>query len=284
MSEIDHYIRATTVQTACSLLENPGNRAIAGGTDIILRSKRYPEPSLTLVDIGDIEELRGVTREADGVRIGAATRLSEVVRADALQGKAFRALIQGAVQVGSPQIRNLATIGGNICNAAPSADTAAPLLVLDGCAEIVSSRGFRTVPLVEFFKGPGKTVLEPGELLRSIFLPNPQPGAETVYFKHCPRRAMDLAVVGVAVSLAPQDRRSVRIGLGAVAPTPIRAYEAERCIAAAPALDRAVIDEAARLAAEAARPISDVRASAAYRKEMVGALTRRAFQQIMGIE
>ncbi|HEY3343880.1 MAG TPA: FAD binding domain-containing protein [Anaerolineaceae bacterium] len=280
MSEIEAYKRAKTVQEACQLMKEPSTRVIAGGTDILLKARMFSVP-VTLVDISGIDGLSGVWTAQDGIRIGAATRLADVVRSGPLQGEAYQALLQGAVQVGSPQIRNLATLGGNLCNASPSADTAAPLLALEAWAELESPAGIRRVPLAAFFRGPGKTVLAVGELLTAIIIPTQPAGARSVYLKHSPRRAMDLAFVGVAVWTAGQ---AVRIALGAVAPTPMRATSAENYLNQAEVLDEAVLCEAARLTAQAAKPISDVRSTAAYRLEMVRALSLRALRQILAIQ
>jgi CO/xanthine dehydrogenase FAD-binding subunit len=279
MGEIQAYKRAKTVQEACLLLQEPDTRVIAGGTDILLKARVLPA-ALTLIDISGISELCGVWQDADGMHIGAAPRLADVVRAPLLQGTPYQALLQGAVQVGSPQIRNLATIGGNLCNASPSADTSAPLLALDACAELVSQSGVRCIPLAEFFLGPGKTTIGSGEMLASILIPVQPDGARSIYFKHSPRRAMDLAFVGVAVWCAG---KTVRIALGAVAPTPIRAVAAEQFLSQAKSLDEAAVDQAAALTAGAAHPISDVRSTADYRKEMVRVLARRALRQVLGI-
>lgn len=283
MSEIDAYKRAKTVQEACLLMKEPSTRVIAGGTDVLLKARAFTTP-VTLVDISGITELSGVHTAPDGIRIGAATRLADVVRAAPLQGEAFRALLQGAVQVGSPQIRNLATLGGNLCNASPSADTAAPLLALEGCAELESPAGRRTAPLGQFFRGPGKTVLTEGELLTAILIP-PQPAeARSVYLKHSPRRAMDLAFVGVAVWSAGVNAHQLRIALGAVAATPIRVAAAESYLSQRETWDEAALEEAANLTMEAAKPISDVRSTANYRKAMVRALTLRALRQLLGAQ
>jgi carbon-monoxide dehydrogenase medium subunit len=279
MGEIQAYKRAKTIQEACLLLSEPDTRVIAGGTDILLKARVIPQ-TLTLVDISGISELCGVWQAEDGVHIGAATRLTDVVRAPLLQGAAFQALTLGAVQVGSLQIRNLATLGGNVCNASPSADTSAPLLALDACAELVSQSGKHCIPLAEFFQGPGKTSMRAGEMLASILIPAQPDGACSVYFKHSPRRAMDLAFVGVAAWCAG---KTVRIALGAVAPTPIRATAAEKYLSQADRLDEAAVDQAAALTADAARPISDVRSTAEYRKQMVRVLTRRALRKVLGI-
>lgn len=279
MSEIVDYRRVNTVREACELLEQPSTRVIAGGTDILLRISRTLGP-VTLVDITSIQGMTGIRQEEDGIRVGAMTRLADVARADIFQQPAYQALVQGAVQVGSPQIRNLASIGGNLCNAAPSADTAAPLLALDAVAEMTSLKGSRTIPLAEFFVGPGKTVLTQGEMLTSIFIPTPLIGTKSVYFKHSPRRAMDLAFVGVAVVLKSVEERQVCIALSAVAPTPIRVVEAEEVIRQADQVTVDVLSEAAHISMEAAKPINDVRSTAAYRKEMVNVLTLRALRQV----
>jgi CO/xanthine dehydrogenase FAD-binding subunit len=263
-------------------MKEPSTRVIAGGTDVLLKARNYPVP-VTVVDISGIAELCGVRQAEDGIYIGAATRLAEVVRAAALQDEAYQALIQGAVQVGSPQIRNLATLGGNLCNASPSADTAAPLLALDACVALESQAGQRIVRLEDFFQGPGKTVLAEGELLTSIFIPNQPAGAKSIYLKHSPRRAMDLAFVGVAVWAAGTQHPQVRIALSAVAPTPMRALPAENYLSQLEFIDAAALDEAARLSAQAAKPISDVRSSSSYRNEMVRVLTQRALRQTLGL-
>jgi carbon-monoxide dehydrogenase medium subunit len=282
MSEIEAYKRAKTVQEACLFMMDPSTRVIAGGTDILLKARGFPSP-ITLVDISGITEINGVRQAGDGIRIGAATRLAEVVRAASLQAEPYRALVQAAIQVGSPQIRNLATLGGNLCNASPSADTAAPLLALDAYVELESQGGKRIIQLAEFFQGPGKTILAEAELLTSIFLPAQPGGAKSVYLKHCPRRAMDLAFVGVAVWSSCQTDQQIRIALSAVAPIPLRAVPAERYLSQVEKIDEVTLYEAALLTAETATPISDLRSSANYRKEMIRVLTQRALRNVLGL-
>ncbi|MDR3576108.1 MAG: FAD binding domain-containing protein [Anaerolineaceae bacterium] len=279
MSEIVDYRRADTIQEACTLLEQPSTRVLAGGTDILLRLNRSTDP-VTLVDITAIQEMTGIRQEQDGIRIGAMTRLADMARAAIFQQPVYRALFQGTIQIGSPQIRNLASIGGNLCNAAPSADTAAPLLALDAQAEITSRKCIRYIPLAEFFLGPGKTALTQGEMLTSILIPTPAAGSRSVYLKHSTRRAMDLAFVGVAVVLQNTAERQTAIALSAVAPTPIRVSAAEQVINQAKDVTEAILMKAARLSAETARPISDIRSTAAYRGEMINVLTLRALRQI----
>lgn len=303
MSAIADYVRAASIDEVLMALSETSGHAqiIAGGTDLLTRLQRTPTsesmphrgsdvPSGApprVVDISSVRELDGIEVKPDGLHIGAATRLADIERSALLTG-AWRVLADGAARVGSPQIRNLATLGGNVCNASPAADTIPPLLVLDAAAEILSVRGQRTLPLAEFFVGPGRTVLQPGEFLAGLHIPGPPDGAAAVYLKHSPRRAMDLAVVGVAVLLAPRrvepsgQRRAGgllgRIALGAVSPTPLRARAAEDMLSGAAAGTDDVWAQAAQRAAAVVAPIDDIRASAEYRRELVAALTERALR------
>ncbi len=241
----------------------------------MLRYQNEPDENLTVVDVTGIDDLVHIVEEPEGVRIGAAVRLTDVIGSELIQER-LPVLVEGAASVAGPQIRNLATLGGNVCNASPSADTIAPLLVLDTEAIIRSAAGRRQVPLAGFFTGPGQTVLDPGELVEALWVPWPQPRSVASYTKLSPRRAMDLAIVGVAVSLSRYDRiLQARIGLAAVAPTPLRATIAEAHVEAAGTVDAGVASEAGRLAADATSPIDDVRASAGYRREMVERLVTR---------
>jgi CO/xanthine dehydrogenase FAD-binding subunit len=282
MTDINNYIRATSTIEAMRTFENAESpiRFLAGGTDLLLKLNAVEEPPITLVDISAIEEICGIQQKEGGLYIGAATRLSDIVNSDMFIG-ALQIVAEGARRIGSPQIRNLATIGGNLCNAAPSADTAAPLLVLEATAEIIVSGGKRSIPLSEFFTGPGQTVLELGELLAGLWIPTPPAGAASIYIKQSPRQAMDLAVAGISILMArTKEALDVRVALAAVSPTPIRVPEAEKLIMQSDAPGEEVILAAARLAAEAARPINDVRASVAYRLEMVETLTARALRAV----
>jgi len=282
MAAISDYIRAASLAEALALFDTAALpvRLLAGGTDLLPRLQPDSPEKVLALDISDARDLAGIELAGDGLRIGAATRLAEIERSDVLAGP-WAALRTGAGLVGSPQIRNLATLGGNICNASPAADTLPPLLILDAQAEIVSSHRKRQAPLSEFFRGPGQTILEAGEILASVLVPRQPSGAVAIYLKHSPRRAMDLAVVGVGALLAwIEDHLEARIALGAVGPTPIRARQAEQLLVEAAQLDGVVIAEAARLAVQETQPISDVRASAEYREAMVKALTERALHRL----
>jgi carbon-monoxide dehydrogenase medium subunit len=192
----------------------------------------------------------------------------------------FTIIADGAKLVGSVQIRNLATVGGNLCNAAPSADVAPPLIAARALAEILGPNGTRTVSLDRFFLAPRRTVLGPNELLLGLHVPEPGKTTGGHYLRHTPRKEMDIAVVGVgsSVDLADGYCRQARISLGAVAPTPIRAERAEAALVGK-MLTPELLGQVARLAAEAAQPISDVRGSADFRRHLVEVLTRRTLTE-----
>lgn len=286
MTAIQSYIRVGSIQQALAQMQQaaPGGNArlLAGGTDLLPQVHGGRIGDAVLVDVSDVPELQGIRPDGELLRIGAATKLADIVRSPFLTG-GLRVLADSAAQVGSVQIRHLATLGGNLCNASPSADTAPALLALDAVAAIVSSAGERLVPLEHFFLGPGRTALQPGELLVAILLPEHWREGAATYLKHAPRNAMDLAVVGIAASFSqkPNGLPEVRLALGAVAPTPIRARRAEAQLLSAPALDERAIREAAACAAGEANPISDVRASAAYRRAMAELLVARALRTVL---
>jgi aerobic carbon-monoxide dehydrogenase medium subunit len=270
----------TTLQEASRLLKDKGagGRFLAGGTDLVIAIKEKGLIPKYVVDLKKVPGLSGIRENADdSITIGALTTMREI-ETDSLLNKKYPFLCQSAAEVGSIQIRNRATVGGNMANATPSADVAPSLIALKATAKIVSAAGERTVPLEEFFRGPGQTVMTSDEILTAITLPKTGPQLVGEYIKFSPRDMMDLAYVGVAVAynIAADKRCSgVRIVLGAVAPTPIRARNAEAL------LEGQLLTEelAAKVGAEAAqesKPISDVRSSADYRRAMVGAMTKRA--------
>lgn len=284
MASIVEVISATDIEDILPILGDPARnpQVLAGGTDLLLQHRHREGPALTVVDITRVGSLGEIVVEGNGLRIGAAVRLADIIRSEVIAGR-IPVLADGARVVAGPQIRNLATIGGNVCNASPSADTITPLLVLAAEARIISAAGRRAVPLSEFFVGPGQTILAPGELLESLWIPWPAAATMASYTKLSPRRAMDLAVVGVAVALwrGPSGLRT-RIGLGAVAPTPRRATTAEDVINGAVSIGPELAAEAGRVAAVGVSPISDVRASAGYRKTMVERLVARSLRDLGG--
>jgi len=272
-----------TVHEALSMLEsrNESARLIAGGTDIINKLKRRYIRAKYIVDLKGIEALNFIENDAGGLRIGAVTTLSDILESQLVRER-YPILTDAVSVMASPQIRNTASMVGNLCNAVPSADSAPPLIVLKAALKVVNSTEERAVLVEDFFKGPGETVLAPGELVKEIVVPAPDvPGAGT-YLKHMLRSEMDLAVVGVAVYLVfdaeKKTCKEARIALGAVAPIPMRARKAEDVLTGK-TLNSDLIEIAARTASEESKPIDDIRSSAAYRKSIVEVLTRRAIQQ-----
>jgi carbon-monoxide dehydrogenase medium subunit len=278
------YHRPETLAEACRLLAaQPDAAVLAGGTDLMVhlqqawRGRRPP----AVVNVKRIAELTRIRVTDAAIRLGALVTLTAVIEQPVIQAE-YPVLPFTARYMGSPAIRNLATVGGNLCNASPAADLPPVLLVLDAEVGIAGTGGERRLPLGEFFRGPGQTALGAGELLVWIDIPRIHRGWEIRYERLDVRRAMDIAIVGVGLALRLEGRRvgEARIALGAVAPTPVRVPDAEAALTGTD-LTEAAMERAAALAMAAARPIGDVRASADYRREMVGALTRRGLTAIM---
>jgi CO/xanthine dehydrogenase FAD-binding subunit len=275
------YFAPQSFKDAASLLHRYGNKAklLAGGTDLSLRLERRVVDPGVVVDLKKIRALRGIKLNRKGLTIGALTLMDEIASSPSVKGR-YAIVADAAAVVGSIQTRSRATVGGNLCNASPAADTAPALMALAARARIASSQRQREVPLEEFFLGPGKTCLQANELLREIFIPSPALRSGSS-FQRCTRTVMDIALVNCAVfvSLASKQEviSDVRIALGAVAPTPIRAKPAETFLIGKIA-DQDAIEKAAELAAAGVSPIDDVRSSAAYRRQMARVLTRRALE------
>jgi len=260
-----------------------GGRALAGGTDLVVQVKegvKIPHPSY-VVSLRRVPEVRGIDfSEGAGLRIGAATTMAEIADSPLIRER-YRILADGARIVGSTQTMNMATVGGNVCNAAPSADTAPPLLACEAVAVIAGPDGEREAPLEEFWLEPNRTVLKPGELLKELRLPAPPARTGGVYVRHTPRKQMDIAVVGVGVLLTLTDGDRIeraRVALGAVAPTPIRARKAEAVLEGNTA-SGALFAQAAEIAASEASPISDIRGSAEFRRHLVRVMTERCLRE-----
>jgi aerobic carbon-monoxide dehydrogenase medium subunit len=275
------YVEPHTLQEAAQLLNGSAGRAslLAGGTDLLVEIKehlRWPAQVINLKCIGGLDTLS--YDDAAGLKIGALVT-SRRVETSPLVLQHYAGLAQAARELGSIQVRNRATVVGNLCRASPSADTAPPLIADEARIRLFGLAGERDLPLQQFFTGPGKTVLGPDEIVMGLTLPPPAPQTGKVYLKHGRRKAMELATVGVAVSLTLDGGvcRQVHIVLGAVAPTPIRAYAAEAALTGQP-VDEGAIQAAAEAARQECRPISDVRSSADYRRAMVGTLTARALR------
>jgi CO/xanthine dehydrogenase FAD-binding subunit len=283
------YVKPEDVGEAFRLLEDSDGgkiKVFAGGTDIIPKLKqrliKVPE---VLMDLKGISELEYVDHtEGEGLRIGALATISRVTE-DQFVKEGFPMLFQAASSIASRQVQNRGTIAGNICNGVPSADSAPALLCLGAEVICMSRGGERKIQMENFFKGPNQTVLGSGEIVKEIQVPTMPVRGKGVYVKLSPRSKMDLAVVGVGAMVIEEDGvfQEVKIGLGAVAPTPMRARKAEEVLIGAK-VGEALIEKAAALAAEESKPIDDHRASAAYRRMMVEVLVKRAIYQCLSKE
>ena len=277
------YYSVTNVGEALSLLAEHGARArvIAGGTDILLEMERGVRPDVdVLVDISRVPGLDAIRLYGDTIALGALTLHNQAVASDLIVRRALP-LAQACWEVGAPQIRNRATIAGNLITASPANDTITPLVALGASVTLASLTGERTVPLTEFYAGLRRTVMRPDELLTEITFPALAANERGIFLKLGLRRAQAITVVNAAVVLRLEEGRvtEARIALGSVAPTIMRVATAEQSLMGKPLTDES-IREAARLAAAAPSPIDDIRASAAYRTEMVRVLVARALHAL----
>ena len=269
-----------TISEAVTLLASKGNRAcmIAGGTDVLVQLRGGRRSADLVVDVKGIPELNEITYDSQkGLVLGAAVPCYEIYDNQAVAA-AYPGLMDAATLIGGIQIQGRATIGGNICNAAPSGDSIPPVIVLGGVCHIAGPNGTREVASEDFCTGPGRNVLQDGELLVSITLPSPQPHSGANYLRFIPRNEMDIAVAGVGTSVvldaSGQNFVSARIALASVAPTPVLARDAGDSLAGKP-VSEAAIQEASEKAIAAATPISDMRGTIRQRNHLVGVLTRR---------
>lgn len=272
-------------QEAIAVISEYGDKArvIAGGTDLLIQMKKKgvsPRIFISFDAIGDLDYIRN--DDEDGVRIGVLTTMRSLEQSPLLRSR-FSALARSAATVGGWALRNRATIGGNLCNASPAADTVPALMVLGAVLRIEGAGGERIVPVEEFFLGPGRTVLKPGQMLTEIHIPKLFPDQGTAYLRQTRTKGSDLAIVGAAAMVGMEEEivSDVRIALGAVAPTPIRAATAEAILRGKKPTDQ-LLNEAGRAAAAASRPIDDLRGSAEYRRTVVPILVKRAVAQAIG--
>jgi len=273
------YVAPKTIKEVVSALKKHGKKAmiVAGGTDLLVKMKGRALGPDVVVDIKRVPGLDEIKFDKkNGLTVGACVtmrdaELSPVVR------KHYPGVAEGAEIVGSVQIRNRATVVGNLCNAAPSADVAPGLIAHGAKVKVAGPGASRTILLEGFFAGPGKNILKPGEWVTHVVVPPPPPRTGSAYVRHCTREAMDIAVVGVGIRLTLAAGGSIdeaRICLGAVAPTVIRAQDAEQALQGQSPSEE-LFERAAVLAQQSARPISDVRGSAEFRRYLVGAMTKR---------
>lgn len=277
------YRAPASIAEAVALLAAKGQRArpLAGGTDLLVQMRLGRHDLDMVVDVKKIPELNLIAFDpVKGLTIGAAVSCAALCEHPDVRA-AYPGLVDAASLIGGAAIQGRATLGGNLCNAAPSADTVPALIVLGASCTVAGPQGMRTIPVEDFCTGPGQTVLAPGEMLVSFHLPPPRPDSGARYLRFTPRGEMDIAVAGAGawVALSPNHAAivSARIALSAVAPTPLL-VEAAGASLVGKAPDEAAFSEAARLAQEAVQPITDVRGTAAQRRHLVGVLVRRALR------
>lgn len=277
-------LRPKTLPEALEMLAEAGALPIAGGTNVIADLRAGKHEPRALVDLGRLAELRGIRRDDGHVVIGGGTTISDLLR-DPLVSEHAAALHEAAAVFANPLIRNRATVGGNLADASPAADTAPPLLALDAEVELASAAGTRRVPLADFLVGVRRTLRRPDELLTAVRFPVATGAGRraTAFHKLGLRKADAISVLSAAAAVALDGAgrcTTARVALGAVAPRPIRVPAAEAVLIGAK-LTPAVIGEAARLAAEAASPIDDIRGSAAYRRQVTEVVVRRLLMQML---
>jgi len=274
------YAAPLSVAEAVGLLTaHPSARLLAGGTDLLVQLRAGRKETDLVVDAKRIPELNALHYDpAHGLTLGSAVPCYRIYR-DKTVARAYPSLVEVASLIGGTQIQGRASIGGNLCNAAPSADSIPLLIALGATCHIAGPRGSRDVAVEEFCVAPGRTVLQPGELLVSLHLPAPAPHSGARYLRFIPRNEMDIAVAGVGVEVVLENGRfrSARVALAAVAPTPLYVREAGETLAGSP-VDEASIAAAAEIARKSARPITDMRGTSDYRSHLCAVLTRRALE------
>jgi len=274
------YHKPESLSQVFDLLYQYGDKArlVSGGTDVFVQQRQTAARPEAMISLRHVDGLAGIDLEDDRLVIGAATTLRAIETSDLL-ARNFEILVDATRQMASVQIRNVATIGGNIVTAAPSADTAGPLLALGATAELKTSSGDRQVPLREFFTAPGRTVMAPGEVLCRFLIPRPQGPAGGCYVKVSRRKAMDLALVSVGVQLEldkpGETIVKARVGLGVAGPTPMRSLAAEAKLDGRPATE-ATLQDAAGVSCDDTACRDSIRGQAWYREEMIEVMTLRA--------
>ena len=279
------YFKMESFEEAIQLMKKYEGKIqpLAGGTDLFVAMKEKGATPENIIDLKGIKDYDFIRENNGQIEIGALASIRSIETSPLIKGK-FPFLAEAAGKLGSVQIRNKATIGGNLCNAAPSAETAPSLICLSAMMELMDENGVRVIPLEAFFTGPGQTVIGGCGLMTKIIIPPLPQNSAGIYFKHSPRRAMDLAVVGVGCVLTFDSgkKRCIdsRIVLGAVAPIPLRVKRTEAVIKGKEITEKE-IEEAGEVASQEAKPITDVRGSAEYRTEMVKVFVKRSIRETL---
>jgi carbon-monoxide dehydrogenase medium subunit len=268
---------ASVEEAVAALAAIGGARIMAGGTDLLVQLRSGTASPAALVDVKKIGDMRRIAETGDGFRIGAAVCGAEITDHEAL-ARAWPGVVEAAGLIGSTQVQGRASLGGNVCNASPAADTPPALIAARAVAEIVGPNGRRTLPVEKIATGPGKTSLAQGELVVAFLLPKRHPRSADAYLRMIPRTEMDIAIAGAGVNLGIDDDGRVtdaRVGLGAVAPTALVLEEAPGILVGSK-LEDTVLARLAAAAGAAARPIDDKRGTVEYRRKVVGVLAKRA--------
>jgi CO/xanthine dehydrogenase FAD-binding subunit len=273
------YVRVTTEVELAHALHRSNAAILAGGTDLLAKVRSGVTRPALLVDVSRVESLRQVSASPAGLVLGAAVPIADILESPAVRSS-YPLLADALRTLGSPQIRARGTLGGNLGNASPAADSAIALLAYDASVTLARGTTSRSVPLDQLFRGPGRTSLGPGEYIRSIDLPTPREDWMTFFHKVGKRRALTIAIASVAGLLVLRGRAiaGVRIAAGSVAPTPVRLREVESLLAGQ-TLDSSLAQTAGLAASRQVSPISDVRAPASYRRNVIGELVTRFLSQ-----
>lgn len=274
------YFRPQSLKEALQFKKTIADaKFISGGTDLMVQIKNRELQPPALISLRSIPKLAFIEVNG-GARIGALATISDIIQHPELCHN-YPLLVEAAKNLGSVQIRNVATIGGNLCNCSPSADMALPLLVLEAKVRLQTSKASRDIPLNEFFIGPGESCLTLSEILTGILLNSPQQGAKATFLKKG-RVKMDLAIASLAVLLEMEGERcrKARIAAGSVAPMPLRLYKVEELLEGA-TISKELVAEAQQLAAESVSPVTDVRATEEYRRQIVGVYVKRGLEKVL---
>lgn len=268
---------ASIDEAVAALASIGGARVLAGGTDLLVQLRSGTASPAAVIDVKNIAAMRGIAETADGFRVGAAVCGAEITENAALVA-AWPGVAEAAGLIGSTQVQGRASLGGNVCNASPAADTTPALIAARAVAEIVGPNGRRSIPVEQIATGPGKTSLASGEIVVAFLLPKRPARSADAYLRLIPRTEMDIAVAGAGVNLTLNEDGTIadaRVGIGAVAPTAL-VLDAAPGILVGTKLDEATLAKLAEAAGAAARPIDDKRGTVDYRRKVVGVLAKRA--------